>query len=147
MPKRKKPSSTVERWLRKPGFRKAFKKEYEKFLLSELVLALMAEDGKSVRKLAGELGVSKTVIQNLRSGEQTDMQTTNHGKEPGRKMRAYHSRLRAAGLRPLQIWVPDIRAPRLSKEARRQSLLASRKSSEQEALAFIDEAADLGDSP
>src|SRR5436190_3522242 len=80
MAKPKKPRSTVERWLEKPGFREAFKREYKEFLLSELVLALMAKDGKSVRELARELGVSKTVIQNLRSGEQTDMKLSNFVK-------------------------------------------------------------------
>jgi hypothetical protein len=80
MPKSKKPVSTVERWKEKPGFKEAFKKEYKEFLLSELVLALMAEDDKSVRALASELGVSKTVIQNLRSGEQTDMKLSNFVK-------------------------------------------------------------------
>jgi len=54
--------------LRKPGFKKAFDEGYKELLLSELVLASMAKDTKSVRQLAGELGLSKTVIQNLRSG-------------------------------------------------------------------------------
>jgi hypothetical protein len=49
MAKPKKLLSTVERWMKKPGFKEAFKREYKEFLLSELVLALMAEDTKSVR--------------------------------------------------------------------------------------------------
>ena len=49
-------------------------------MLTELVLAIMAEDNKSVRELAEELGVSKTVIQNLRSGDQTDMKLSNFVK-------------------------------------------------------------------
>ncbi len=73
------------------------------------------------------------------------MQTTDHSNHPADKMRAYRARLRAAGLRPLQIWVPDTRTPRLAKQARRQSLLASSKTSEQEVAAFIDDVADLGD--
>jgi hypothetical protein len=73
------------------------------------------------------------------------MQTTDHSNHPADKMRAYRARLRAAGLRPLQIWVPDTRTPRLAKQARRQSLLASSKTSEQEFSAFIDGVADLGD--
>jgi hypothetical protein len=72
------------------------------------------------------------------------MQTTEYTKSPANKMRGYRSRLRAAGLRPVQIWVPDTRTPRLAKEARRQSLLASSSASEQEVSAFIDEVADLG---
>jgi len=77
MAKDKKTQSTVERWMQKPGFKKAFDKEYKEFLLSELVHAIMAEDNKSVRVLADELDVSKTVIQNLRSGTQTDMKLSN----------------------------------------------------------------------
>jgi len=33
--------------------------------------------------------------------------------------------LRAAGLRPLQIWVPDTRRPGFAEECRRQSRLAA----------------------
>ena len=80
MPKSRKPSSTVERWMQKPGFKEAVQKEYKDLLLSELVLAIMAEDSKSVRDLAQELGLSKTVIQNLRSGVQTDMKLSNFVK-------------------------------------------------------------------
>ena len=80
MTKNKPTDSTVDRWMKKPGFQEAFKREYKEFLLSELVLALMAKDTKSVRELARELGVSKTVIQNLRSGEQTDMKLSNFVK-------------------------------------------------------------------
>ena len=66
--------------MHKPGFKAAVAKEYKELMLSELVLAIMAEDAKSVRALANELGVSKTVIQNLRSGEQSDMKLSNFVK-------------------------------------------------------------------
>jgi DNA-binding Xre family transcriptional regulator len=66
--------------MNKPGFKAAVAKEYKDLMLSELVLAIMAEDAKSVRALANELGVSKTVIQNLRSGEQNDMKLSNFVK-------------------------------------------------------------------
>jgi hypothetical protein len=72
------------------------------------------------------------------------MQTTEHTKHPTDKMRAYRARLRAAGLRPLQIWVPDTRARRLANQARRQSLLASSKASERDLSAFIDDVSDIG---
>jgi transcriptional antiterminator len=80
MTKPNREQSTVDRWMKDPKFRKAFQREYKEFLLSELVMALMAKDTKSVRELARELGVSKTVIQNLRSGEQTDMKLSNFVK-------------------------------------------------------------------
>jgi hypothetical protein len=75
------------------------------------------------------------------------MHTTEDTNGNADKMRNYRARLRAAGLRPVQIWVPDTRTPRLAKQARRQSLLASSKASDQDASAFIDAVADLGDQP
>ena len=38
------------------------------------------------------------------------------------KVGEYCERLRAQGLRPIQIWVPDVRAPSFRSEAHRQSL-------------------------
>ncbi len=75
-----KPLSSFDEWMLRPGFKEEFEKGYREFLLSELVLAIMAEDKKSVRELAKILGVSKTVIQNLRSGKQTDMKLGNFVK-------------------------------------------------------------------
>ena len=80
MPKRTKATSTIARWMQKPGFKAGVAREYKELLLSELVLAIMAQDDKSVRELARDLGVSKTVIQNLRSGEQNDMKLSNFVK-------------------------------------------------------------------
>ena len=37
----------------------------------------------------------------------------------------HRKRLRAAGLRPIQVWVPDVRAPGFADEARRQSLVVA----------------------
>jgi hypothetical protein len=53
--------------------------------------------------------------------------------------------LRAAGLRPLQIWVPDTRRPGFAEECRRQSLLVARAdAADQDVRAFMDAAlADL----
>ncbi len=68
----------------------------------------------------------------------TSPSTTRH-----KKMQDYRARLRAAGLRPIQIWVPDTRTAHFAKEARRQSLAVSRHQSEQEALDFIEAVADL----
>ena len=48
------------------------------------------------------------------------------------------AKLRAAGLRPVQIWVPDARAPGFSEECRRQSQLI--KESETEASRAEDQA-------
>ena len=69
---------------------------------------------------------------------------TRMRKTPREKMKAYRARLRAAGLRPVQIWVPDTRAKNFAAEARRQSLLVSNRPDEQDALDFIESAADTG---
>lgn len=62
------------------------------------------------------------------------------------KMRSYRARLKAQGLRPIQIWVPDIRSPAFLAEAQRQSKLVSRRhKSEGEVLDFIEAAFDWDD--
>lgn len=38
-----------------------------------------------------------------------------------KRVSAYRARLRAQGLRPVQIWVPDVRSPEFVTEAHRQS--------------------------
>jgi hypothetical protein len=42
------------------------------------------------------------------------------------KVRAHRERLRQQGLRPLQIWVPDVRTPAFKRAAHRQSLAVAR---------------------
>ena len=54
------------------------------------------------------------------------------------KVSAHRARLRAQGLRPIQIWVPDTRSPAFAKEARRQSRAVARSRQEADDLAFID---------
>lgn len=49
--------------------------------------------------------------------------------------------LRMAGLRPIQIWVPDTRRPGFAEECRRQSKLASQADmADVEMMDFMDEA-------
>lgn len=51
------------------------------------------------------------------------------------------SALRMAGLRPVQIWVPDTRRPNFSAECKRQSNLASQADmADVDMLGFMDEA-------
>jgi hypothetical protein len=54
------------------------------------------------------------------------------------KVRAHRDRLRAQGLRPIQIWVPDTRAPGFAEEARRQSLLVAAEEDFDEVMNFIE---------
>jgi hypothetical protein len=61
------------------------------------------------------------------------------------KVRAHRVRLRRQGLRPIQIWVPDVRAPKFKTEARRQARLVAADSQERAVMAFIEATADWGD--
>jgi hypothetical protein len=50
--------------------------------------------------------------------------------------------MRRAGLRPVQIWVPDTSAPGFAEECRRQSLLTRDDPHEREIMDFIESVAD-----
>jgi hypothetical protein len=54
------------------------------------------------------------------------------------KVRKHRERLRKRGLRPIQIWVPDVRSPGFRSEAHRQSLAVAASRSAHEDQAFID---------
>jgi hypothetical protein len=54
------------------------------------------------------------------------------------KVREHRERLRRQGLRPIQIWVPDVRAPAFRAEAHRQSLAVAASSRAHEDQTFID---------
>jgi hypothetical protein len=54
------------------------------------------------------------------------------------KVRRHRERLRAQGLRPIQIWVPDVRASSFKSEAHRQSLAVAASAHAREDQAFID---------
>jgi hypothetical protein len=61
------------------------------------------------------------------------------------KVREHRERLRAQGLRPIQIWVPDTRSPDFAAEAARQSRLVASSTHAAEDQAFIDEISYLFD--
>jgi hypothetical protein len=54
------------------------------------------------------------------------------------RVREHRRRLREQGLRPIQIWVPDVRAPRFRAEAHRQSALVAMSEQDAEDQAFVD---------
>lgn len=57
------------------------------------------------------------------------------------RVRKRRDALRAAGLRPIQIWVPDTRGPEFVVECRRQSQIAARAdAADIELGAFLDAA-------
>ncbi len=54
------------------------------------------------------------------------------------KVRAHRKRLREMGLRPIQLWVPDMRSPAFVREARRQSLAVAKSLHAVDDQEFID---------
>jgi len=61
------------------------------------------------------------------------------------KVRAHRERLRRQGLRPIQIWVPDVRSRSFKAQAHRQSLAVAESELAREDQAFIDSVSELGD--
>ena len=59
-------------------------------------------------------------------------------KSSREKVRAHRERLRRQGLRPIQLWVPDVRSPRFKAEAHRQSKVIAESTQEREDQDFID---------
>ena len=60
-------------------------------------------------------------------------QTPLNGREA-----AHRSELRRRGLRPIQIWVPDTRAPGFAEDARRQAKLVAAEDGFDDTMDFIE---------
>jgi hypothetical protein len=61
------------------------------------------------------------------------------------KVRAHREKLRSQGLRPIEIWVPDVDSPEFAAEARRQSLAVANSAQEKDDQDFIDAISIWGD--
>jgi hypothetical protein len=57
-------------------------------------------------------------------------------------VRAHRERLRQQGLRPIQIWVPDVRSPAFEEAAHRQSLAVAQSPQSDDDQAFVDSVSD-----
>lgn len=54
------------------------------------------------------------------------------------RVRQHRKRLRAQGLRPIQIWVPDVRSPEFVTQAHQQSVAVASSVQAADDQAFID---------
>lgn len=66
------------------------------------------------------------------------MATSTRLKPSRDKVRAHRERLRRQGLRPIQIWVPDVRSRSFKAQAHRQSLAVAKSSYAGEDQDFVD---------
>ncbi|MGB7918910.1 MAG: antitoxin MazE family protein [Desulfobacterales bacterium] len=64
------------------------------------------------------------------------------GLNSTQKMRQYRERLKASGLRPIQLWVPDVRSQKIIDEVRRQSVRVSSDSKEPGIMKFVESVMD-----
>ena len=72
------------------------------------------------------------------------MTANTNRKTPSReRVRTYRERMRARGLRPIQIWVPDTRTAAFRMEAHRQSLAVAESELAREDQNFIDGVSEL----
>lgn len=62
----------------------------------------------------------------------------------GERVHRHRQKLRATGLRPVQIWVSDTRRPGFAEECRRQSRLLRDDRHESETLSWLEAVADTG---
>jgi Protein of unknown function (DUF3018) len=59
-----------------------------------------------------------------------------------RRVREHRQRLRAQGLRPVQIWVPDVTAEGFAAEAHRQSRAVAASAAAEDDQDFVDSVSD-----
>lgn len=70
------------------------------------------------------------------------MSARANSKPTREKVQEHRKRLRAQGLRLIQIWVPDVRSPVFAEEARRQSLAVANSEHAHADQEFIDSVSD-----
>lgn len=58
------------------------------------------------------------------------------------RVQRHRAQLKAQGMRPVQLWVPDTRSADFAAECRRQSALLAADSHERETLDWIEHVAD-----
>ncbi|MGH6872828.1 MAG: antitoxin MazE family protein [Rhizomicrobium sp.] len=63
---------------------------------------------------------------------------TSRPKSSAPKVRRYRERLRAQGLRPIQLWVPDVSNPKTREQMRREARLIAQSPGERDDRAFVD---------
>ena len=64
------------------------------------------------------------------------------GLNSTQKMRQYRERLKASGLRPIQLWVPDVRSQKIINEVRKQSVRVSSDSKEPDIMKLVESVMD-----
>ena len=67
---------------------------------------------------------------------------SNHPKTTRERVESHRKTLRQAGLRPLQIWVPDTRVKGFALECQRQSAMLKSDKLERDTMDWIEQTCD-----
>src|SRR4051812_13786271 len=70
--------------------------------------------------------------------DEAEMTSAKQRKANRERAAAHRARMRAEGLRRIELWVPDTRSPEFAKEARRQMRALARSPQEKEDIAFVE---------
>jgi hypothetical protein len=73
------------------------------------------------------------------------MTTSKRKRNIRERVQNYRDRLRAQGLRPVQLWVPDTRSAKFRAAAHRQALAVAKSPRETDNQAFVDSVSILND--
>jgi hypothetical protein len=65
-----------------------------------------------------------------------------NAKTATERTQTHRQKMKALGMRPIQIWVPDTRSKKFLAEARRQSLAARNDPHEKETMDWLDQVRD-----
>lgn len=93
---------------------------------------MLRKDNRPRAQMRAKTPVRKTKPKALPAAKRAPAQSSRE------KVRAYRERMRAKGLRLVQMWLPDMRTPQFAAEARRQSLLATKSPFAAAAQARVD---------
>ena len=66
-------------------------------------------------------------------------------KSPPSRAQRYRAALRARGLRPIQIWVPDTRAPGFAAEAARQCRIVNAADQQDNIMEWLETVSEFDD--
>ena len=72
------------------------------------------------------------------------MPPSSNSQSKRENVRAHRERLRAEGLRPVQMWLPDVRLPGFRAEASRQSRAVATSACAEEDQSFMESVSDFG---
>ena len=89
-------------------------------------------------------GLLEVLVSSL-PGHDSDNASMPTRSQPAEKFRRYRARLKARGLRQIQLWVPDTTNPHFQEKLKLQIKRIEDSKEDRESLTFIEQVADWSD--